>query len=187
MPRIEVTFDIDVNGILSVSARDQRTGKEQRLVVNPTSGLSARDVREALAAAESHAAEDRRRRASIDAAAGLQILAKDVVAKATEFRDRLPHNEADEVMEFCQKILVCLEEMKETNAVEEIMRLNEELQKRALELFQKSSPLKVSSFVISLYIYYFSKIGILIEKYTPTLTTKFASNSVVLQVLRYSC
>nr|CDS16674.1 stress 70 protein mitochondrial [Echinococcus granulosus] len=139
VPRIEVTFDIDVNGILNVSARDQRTGKEQRLVINSSTGLSAQAVRETLAVAESHAAQDRRRRDVIEASRGLRRLAEDVISKVTEFGDRLPAVEAKVVMHFCQEdVLARVEELKTAEALEELRHLNEDLQKRALDLFQKS-------------------------------------------------
>ncbi|VDK31616.1 unnamed protein product [Taenia asiatica] len=140
VPRIEVTFDIDVNGILKVSARDQRTGKEQRLVINSTTGLSAQAVRKAVVAAESHAAQDRRRREAIEASRNLRSLAEDVIAKVSEFSDRLPAVEAEAVVRFCREdVLARVEELKTTEDVKELGRLNEDLQKRALDLFQKSA------------------------------------------------
>lgn len=144
VPRIEVTFDIDVNGILNVSARDQRTGKEQRLVINSTTGLSAQAVREAVVAAENHAAQDRRRREAIEASRGLRSLAEDVIAKVNEFGDRLPAVDAEAVVHFCREdVLARVEELKTTEDVEKLRCLNEDLQKRALDLFQKAA-LKVS-------------------------------------------
>jgi molecular chaperone DnaK len=62
MPQIEVTFDIDANGILNVSARDKASGKEQRVVIEPTSGLSEADIERMVREAEQHAAEDARLR-----------------------------------------------------------------------------------------------------------------------------
>src|SRR6202041_1280372 len=59
MPQIEVTFDIDANGILNVSAKDKATGKEQRIVIRATSGLSDDEIKRMVKDAEAHAAEDR--------------------------------------------------------------------------------------------------------------------------------
>jgi molecular chaperone DnaK len=67
MPQIEVTFDIDHNGILHVSAKDLGTGKEQKIQIEASSGLSQTDVDKMRKEAEAHAAEDRRRRELIDA------------------------------------------------------------------------------------------------------------------------
>src|SRR5205823_632633 len=67
VPQIEVTFDIDHNGILHVSAKDLGTGKEQKVRIEASSGLSQTDVEKMRKEAEAHAAEDRRRRELIDA------------------------------------------------------------------------------------------------------------------------
>jgi molecular chaperone DnaK len=67
MPQIEVTFDIDANGILNVSAKDLGTGKEQKITITASSGLSKDEVEKMRKDAESHADEDRKRREEIEA------------------------------------------------------------------------------------------------------------------------
>ncbi len=67
MPQIEVTFDIDANGILNVSAKDKATGKSQNIVIKASSGLSDDEIEKMVADAESHAEEDRRFRELVDA------------------------------------------------------------------------------------------------------------------------
>lgn len=67
VPQIEVTFDIDANGIVSVSARDKATGKEQRITITASSGLSKEEIEQMVRDAELHAEEDRRRRELIAA------------------------------------------------------------------------------------------------------------------------
>jgi molecular chaperone DnaK len=66
-PQIEVTFDIDANGIVSVSAKDKATGKEQQIKIQASGGLSEQDIQRLVREAEQHADEDKRRRAVIDA------------------------------------------------------------------------------------------------------------------------
>ncbi|MCC7124563.1 MAG: molecular chaperone DnaK [Acidobacteria bacterium] len=66
VPQIEVTFDIDANGIVNVSARDQATGKEQKITITASSGLSKDEVNQMMKEAESHAAEDKQRREEIE-------------------------------------------------------------------------------------------------------------------------
>ncbi len=66
MPQIEVTFDIDANGILNVSAKDKATGKEQKIVIKASSGLSEDDIKRMVADAESHAEEDRKFRELVE-------------------------------------------------------------------------------------------------------------------------
>jgi molecular chaperone DnaK len=67
MPQIEVTFDIDANGILNVSAKDKATGKEQRIVIKASSGLTEDEVKRMVKDAESHAEEDRKFRELVEA------------------------------------------------------------------------------------------------------------------------
>ncbi|MFL6547866.1 MAG: molecular chaperone DnaK [Povalibacter sp.] len=66
MPQIEVTFDIDANGIMNVSAKDKATGKEQKIVIKASSGLSEDDIKRMVADAESHAEEDRKFRELVE-------------------------------------------------------------------------------------------------------------------------
>ena len=66
MPQVEVTFDIDANGILHVSARDKATGKEQKIRIEASSGLSDKDIDKMVQEAEKNAAEDKKRREEID-------------------------------------------------------------------------------------------------------------------------
>jgi molecular chaperone DnaK len=67
VPQIEVTFDIDANGILNVSAKDQATGKEQSIRITASSGLTEAEIKRMVSEAERHAAEDRQRRAAAEA------------------------------------------------------------------------------------------------------------------------
>jgi len=66
MPQVEVSFDIDANGILNVSAKDKATGKEQRIVIKASSGLSDDEIERMVADAEAHAAEDKKFRELVD-------------------------------------------------------------------------------------------------------------------------
>jgi molecular chaperone DnaK len=67
MPQIEVTFDIDANGIVNVSAKDKATGKEQQIRIQASGGLSEADIQKMVKDAEAHAAEDKKRREAVDA------------------------------------------------------------------------------------------------------------------------
>jgi molecular chaperone DnaK len=67
MPQIEVTFDIDANGIVNVSAKDKGTGKEQAIRIQASGGLSEADIQRMVKDAEAHAAEDKKRRALVEA------------------------------------------------------------------------------------------------------------------------
>jgi molecular chaperone DnaK len=67
MPQVEVTFDIDANGIVSVTAKDKATGKEQQIRIQASGGLSDKDIEKMVKEAEAHAAEDKQRRAAAEA------------------------------------------------------------------------------------------------------------------------
>jgi molecular chaperone DnaK len=88
-----VTFDIDANGILHVSARDKDTGAEQQVEIAESSNLDQSDVDRMIREAEANAAEDRRRREEIDARNELDTLAYRVDQLVNELQDRLPVNE----------------------------------------------------------------------------------------------
>jgi molecular chaperone DnaK len=95
MPQVEVTFDIDANGILHVSARDKDTGAEQEVTISESGNLDQGDVERMLREAEQHAEEDRRRREEIDARNELDTLAYRVEQLVQELQDRLPvHDKA---------------------------------------------------------------------------------------------
>ncbi len=66
MPQVEVTFDIDANGILNVSAKDKATGKEQKIVIKASSGLSEDEIKRMVSDAEAHAAEDKKFRELVE-------------------------------------------------------------------------------------------------------------------------
>ena len=66
VPQIDVSFDIDANGILSVSAQDKGTGKEQKIVIQPSSGISKEEISQMVDAAKAHEAEDQQRRAEVE-------------------------------------------------------------------------------------------------------------------------
>ena len=93
VPQVEVTFDIDANGILHVSARDRDTGAEQQVTISESGNLDERDVDRMLREAEQHAEEDRRRREEIDARNELDSLAYRVEQILNEMGDRIPVNE----------------------------------------------------------------------------------------------
>jgi molecular chaperone DnaK len=89
MPQVEVTFDIDANGILHVSAKDKASGKEQKIRIEASSGLSDTEIEKMVKSAESNAAEDKKRRDQIDARNQLDGLVYKVEKDSKEWVDRL--------------------------------------------------------------------------------------------------
>jgi len=90
VPQIEVTFDIDANGILHVSAKDKASGKEQKIRIEASSGLSDGDIDRMVKEAEKNSSEDKRKREEIDARNRLDSMTYEVEKNAKEWSDRLP-------------------------------------------------------------------------------------------------
>ncbi len=92
-PQIEVTFDIDANGILTVTARDKDTGTEQKITISGSTQLSKDEIDRMVKDAEAHANEDKRRREEIEVANHADSMAYQVERQLRELGDRVPANE----------------------------------------------------------------------------------------------
>ena len=90
MPQVEVTFDIDANGILHVSAKDKTTGKEQKIRIEASSGLSDTEIDKMVKSAEANAAEDKARRDQIEARNQLDGMVYRVEKDSKEWVEKLP-------------------------------------------------------------------------------------------------
>ncbi|MCX7804888.1 MAG: molecular chaperone DnaK [Planctomycetota bacterium] len=138
VPQIEVTFDIDANGILNVSARDKATGKEQSVVIKSSSGLSKEEVDRMVAEAKKHEAEDRKRSELIEARnrADHHIYQCEKLLK--ENGDRISSAARDAVEDAIKKVKA----VKDGNDVEEIRKALEHLEnashKIAEELYRRT-------------------------------------------------
>jgi molecular chaperone DnaK len=97
VPQIEVTFDIDANGILNVTAKDLSTGKDQKITITSSSGLSKEDVERMAKEAESHSAEDKARREEIEARNHLDSLVYSVEKMLREQGDKISGSERGEL------------------------------------------------------------------------------------------
>jgi len=97
VPQVEVTFDIDANGIVNVSAKDKGTGKEQKITISGSSGLSKDEVDRMVKDAESHASDDKAKRELIDQRNQLDSLVYSVEKTLGESKDKLPADEVEKV------------------------------------------------------------------------------------------
>jgi molecular chaperone DnaK len=123
VPRIEVTFDIDANGIVNVGAKDLGTGQEQRITITASSGLSDADIDQMVRDAESHAEEDRRRREEADVRNNADNLVYSVERSLQDINGKVDADERARIEE-------ALENAKEALAgddIEEIKRQQEVL------------------------------------------------------------
>ncbi len=89
VPQIEVTFNLDANGILNVSAKDKGTGKEQSITIQNSSGLSKEEVEKAAKEAESHAEEDKKKREGVEAKNNLSNAVYQAEKMKTDYKDKL--------------------------------------------------------------------------------------------------
>jgi molecular chaperone DnaK len=97
MPQVEVTFDIDANGILNVSAKDRGTGKEQKITITSSSGLDKKEVEKLVKDAESHSAGDKKRREAIEAKNALDALIYSTEKLVDESGEKVPEPEKESV------------------------------------------------------------------------------------------
>jgi len=97
VPQIEVTFDIDANGIVNVSAKDVGTGREQKITITASSGLSKEEIDKMMKDAESHAGEDEKKKLEIEARNRLDGLVYSVEKTISENRDKLDAAAAGEI------------------------------------------------------------------------------------------
>jgi molecular chaperone DnaK len=123
VPQIEVTFDIDANGILNVRAQDKGTGKEQKITITASSGLSKEEVDKMQKEAEMHAAEDTRRREEIEAKNTADTMAYQAEKTLRDNKDKIP---AELNTEAEAKIAAVKSALQGTD-IEAIKRANQEL------------------------------------------------------------
>ncbi|HUW44399.1 MAG TPA: molecular chaperone DnaK, partial [Dehalococcoidia bacterium] len=97
MPQIEVTFDIDANGILNVSARDKGTGKEQKITITASSGLSKGEVEKMKREADQYAAEDAKRKEEVEVRNSADSLAYTAEKTLRDHGDKIPADEKQEI------------------------------------------------------------------------------------------
>ena len=135
VPQIEVTFDIDANGIVHVSARDKGTGKEQQIVIQSSGGLSKDEIENMIKNAERFAEEDKKKREVVEAVNKAEGIVHETESKMEEFKDQLP---ADECERLKEKIAVVRDLLAKKDEVsgDAITEATTELQQQSLKLFE---------------------------------------------------
>ncbi len=109
VPQIEVTFDIDANGIVNVSAKDKATGKEQKITITASSGMSKDDIERAVQDAASHEVEDKKRREEVETRNKADTVAYQTEKLLAENKDKLPAEVAAEVEGKVKELRAALE------------------------------------------------------------------------------
>jgi molecular chaperone DnaK len=132
VPEIEVTFDIDANGIVHVSAKDRGTGKERSMTITGGSALSKEEVDRMIKDAEAHASEDRRRRDESDLRNTAEQLAYQTEGLIKDMGDKLPEDLRTEVTEKVSAVRTALE----GEAIDDVRKAHEELNDAAQKIGQ---------------------------------------------------
>src|SRR5579862_4470462 len=130
MPQIEVTFDIDANGIVQVSAKDKATGKEQQIRIQASGGLNEADIEQMVKDAEAHAEEDKKRRELVEAKNQADGLIHTTEQTLSEAGDKVPGSEKEPVTAAIQ----ALKDAVGTDNVDEIKAKTEALAQVAMKL-----------------------------------------------------
>merc|ERR1711881_269640 len=135
VPQLEVTFDIDANGIVNVHARDKGTGKEQQIVIQSSGGLSKDEIENMVKDAEANAEADRINRERIEAINQAEGILHDTESKTEEFKDQLPSEDTAKMKEKIVEVRDKLQD-KENMDPEEIKKTVSDLQQSSLKLFE---------------------------------------------------
>jgi molecular chaperone DnaK len=136
VPQVEVTFDIDVNGIVNVSARDKLTGKEQAIRIQSSGGLSESEVERMVKEAELHEVEDRKRRDGVEARNHAESVIHDIEKNLVEFKEHVDQGEAEVVKEQVARVRQIMESSEEDP--ESIKAAADALQRASLKAFESA-------------------------------------------------
>ncbi len=132
VPQIEVTFNLDANGILNVTAKDKGTGKEQSITIQNSGNMSKEDIEKAAHEAEEHAEEDKKKRESIDARNKLENAVYQAEKMPSEFKDKISEDDVKTIKEAAEEAKKVLNDQ---NADKDT------LEKAASELSEKIMPI----------------------------------------------
>jgi molecular chaperone DnaK len=130
VPQIEVTFDIDANGIVSVSAKDKATGKEQQIRIQASGGLSDADIQRMVKEAEANAEADKKKRAVVEARNHAEGLAHQVESQLKEHGEKLGAEQKAE----CESAIAALKSVLDSNDIDAIKAATEKLSQTAMKI-----------------------------------------------------
>ena len=133
IPQIEVTFDIDANGIVHVSAKDLGTGKEQSITITASTNMSKDDIDKAVKEAEQYAAEDKKRREAVDVRNGADQMIYQTEKTLTDMGDKLSEDEKKDI----QGGIDALKEALKGEDLEKIKTAQDDLQKKVYAVSEK--------------------------------------------------
>ncbi|EJF97263.1 molecular chaperone DnaK [Bartonella taylorii] len=132
MPQIEVTFDIDANGIVNVSAKDKGTGKEHQIRIQASGGLSDADIEKMVKDAEEHAAEDKKRREGVEARNQAEALIHSTEKSLNEYGDKVSTEEKEQI----ESAISDLKSVLDGSDIEEVTAKMQKLAEVSMKLGQ---------------------------------------------------
>jgi molecular chaperone DnaK len=138
MPQIEVAFDIDANGILNVSARDKGTGREQKITITASSGLSKEEVERMQKEAEMHAAEDQKRKEDVEVRNTADTMAYTAEKTMREHGDKVPSDLKEQVEGKIAAVRSALQGQDTEYLRRTVQELNEVMQKIGASVYQQT-------------------------------------------------
>jgi len=144
VPQIEVTFDVDANGILNVAAKDMATGKDQKITITSSSGLSKQDIERMAKEAESHATDDKIRREQIEAKNQLDSMVYNVEKMLRDQGDKISGSERGEVENSLADAKRVLDSADKHQMDEARERLTQVSHKLAEQMYSKAQPQSAS-------------------------------------------
>ena len=133
IPQIEVTFDIDANGIINVKAQDKATGKEQKVTITASTNLDNNDVERMVDEAKGHEVEDKKRRDLAEAKNQGDSLAYGAEKALSELGEKVPAGDRTQI----EEKIATLRQAMEGDDIDEIKRLTEEVQQASYALSQQ--------------------------------------------------
>ncbi|MBK8255286.1 MAG: molecular chaperone DnaK [Polyangiaceae bacterium] len=140
VPKIEVTFDIDANGILSVHAKDTATGKDQKITITATSGLSESEIQKMVKEAADHEAEDKQRRDEIEKRNKLDNLCYTIEKAISENKEKLPAGDVTSLEGMIKEARSAIEKQDAAAVEENLNKLEKEMHRIASAVYGAGGP-----------------------------------------------
>jgi molecular chaperone DnaK len=140
MPKVEVTFDIDANGILSVQAKDMATGKDQRITITASSGLNKDDIDRMVTEAASHEAEDKKRRDEVERRNKLDSLTYQLEKQIAENKEKLGGMDLGSIETLIKEGRAAVEQQDDDKVTEVTAKLEKEAHALAAKLYETQGP-----------------------------------------------
>jgi len=138
MPKVEVTFDIDANGILSVMAKDMATGKDQRITITASSGINKDDIDRMVKEAASHEAEDKKRREEIERRNKLDSMTYQLEKQIAENKEKLGGIDIDAIEALIKEGRAAVEQQDDAKVQEVSEKLEKEAHAMAAKLYESA-------------------------------------------------